>query len=936
MPDAPAHANGAAPAAGPRTLRQVRAERRLVEAEIRLARVKQAQKLTEDLGWNGGADYSSFGGSDLFYRARTGGDWLPVPPSVPSDRRHGQQWPLIRTEPELDRARQQSRLLCGVNSFAQGLLRNRRNYTIGKGFSYKVSPKGVKSGEEPTEGVKRVVEMVRAVVDRFLERNRWNAAVGSRLSLIIASTREQEAYCRVARDGEMFIRFFFEDDGETTVRAAEPECVRQSADTPEAEGWSFGIKHQMEPYEDVETPEAYSLVWQDPATAGLHQDARTMNEIVEAKFILHLKGPQTDAALARGLPDFCYDVARALERAAQLQRNISVGDAARAATAELWKFTGYTQSQVSAWAGANTDAERSFTDPMTGQQVNVDTRRPGAVRAIPAGMDLAQLPVDNSTPAYMQGLAGDLRQAAAAFASPEYWLGDASNGNYSSLETATAPPVKNGESEQEYYRVAFAAVVWRAVRWAVECGKLPPDALTAVDIQVEAPAVLHRDKLQKSQADQIDIQCGKKSPQTAAMEDGLDPETELANLEEYKERSGDSGGALPMPGEDDGEGGVGGQDFGGGKPKPPPPKPGADGAVKGSRVQESATAILREAYGDRVAALVERAAVRLLEDFDASAHPRGQPGNAGQFGSGGGGGSSGDAGAAPAKKPAKASKARVELHPSVANDPAKKKKLDGLLKKAFPGRNPAEACASVVGAPDDASVKLRLSDDGRSVWVDVDHPAFAQTCKRRLSREGGKDGRLYVHNEIIDIKESQRGSGLGSDIFANQVANAQEMGVDWIECHAARLDNSGGKYFNGYYTWPRMGYDQYLEDIEVDTPDDRFVADNVGKLFPGAETVQDVMKTKEGRDWWKEHGVDLTDAKFDLKPGSRSLAVHEAYMAEREKAKPKAAPTAESLESRGGGGAARGGAEEIDLAKWEDAALERAWARLEAAGDDAD
>ena len=112
-------------------------------------------------------------------------------------------------------------------------------------------------------------------------------------------------------------------------------------------------------------------------------------------------------------------------------------------------------------------------------------------------------------------------------------------------------------------------------------------------------------------------------------------------------------------------------------------------------------------------------------------------------------------------------------------------------------------------------------------------------------------------------------------MFAEQVANAREAGFDWIECHAAGF--KGGVY-NGYYTWPRFGYDQ-----ELDTLRDQNTAEAAKRDFPEAKTVLDIMKTKEGRDWWKENGADLHKAKFDLREGSRSMKILEAYLHERAK-----------------------------------------------------
>jgi hypothetical protein len=129
------------------------------------------------------------------------------------------------------------------------------------------------------------------------------------------------------------------------------------------------------------------------------------------------------------------------------------------------------------------------------------------------------------------------------------------------------------------------------------------------------------------------------------------------------------------------------------------------------------------------------------------------------------------------------------------------------------------------------------------------------------------------------MKEKSQGKGIGSDVFGRQVEQAQEQGVAYIACHAAKENpKDPDKPHNGYYTWPRMGYDQTIEAVEED---DEVLAVSIRKNFPDAKSILDIMITKQGRDWWKENGDDLHQMKFDLSPGSRSLKILEAYQNER-------------------------------------------------------
>lgn len=312
------------------------------------------------------------------------------------------------------------------------------------------------------------------------------------------------------------------------------------------------------------------------------------------------------------------------------------------------------------------------------------------------------------------------------------------------------------------------------------------------------------------------------------------------------------------------------------------------------------TKSLRSARGKRLGR-------QSTKEFREADHPRGQPDNPGQFvekdnGSPGGtpgesasgeggsreggsreGGSgravppAGDtkpAGAKPASKKFGKSKAAVTV--DSGQDPKKiQKALAALVGK---GTTLADL-PSLVGAPDDAAVTVATK--GKDVLIRIDHPAFAQPCVRKIVYQG-KGLAPYIKNEIIDIKPSEQGKGLGSEIFGRQVENLREHGgFSHIECHAARLDSQGSERFNGYYTWPVLGYNAYFDDFAGDGPLQAKTADAVARAFPGVESVLELTATREGRAWWKANGCDLHECKFSLKDGSPSLLRFEAYLAER-------------------------------------------------------
>ena len=146
-------------------------------------------------------------------------------------------------------------------------------------------------------------------------------------------------------------------------------------------------------------------------------------------------------------------------------------------------------------------------------------------------------------------------------------------------------------------------------------------------------------------------------------------------------------------------------------------------------------------------------------------------------------------------------------------------------------------------------------------------------------------GQIYVYNESLFLKKSAP-KGLGTRIFANQVAKARQMGnVSSIKCLAWRSDYDDpdfGGYGVGYKVWPKMGYDGEIPASVIrDLPSeiqDKFKAAGLA----GTPMVSWFYKVKGGEEWWSENGRSF-DATFDLTPGSKSLEVHDKYVAKKAK-----------------------------------------------------
>ena len=65
---------------------------------------------------------------------------------------------------------------------------------------------------------------------------------------------------------------------------------------------------------------------------------------------------------------------------------------------------------------------------------------------------------------------------------------------------------------------------------AVRAGRIPREALSAVDIEATPPSLATRDRLKEAQADRILVAAGAMSPQTMALRHGPDPDEEKRRM----------------------------------------------------------------------------------------------------------------------------------------------------------------------------------------------------------------------------------------------------------------------------------------------------------------------------------------------------------------------------------------------------------------------
>lgn len=239
-----------------------------------------------------------------------------------------------------------------------------------------------------------------------------------------------------------------------------------------------------------------------------------------------------------------------------------------------------------------------------------------------------------------------------------------------------------------------------------------------------------------------------------------------------------------------------------------------------------------------------------------------------------------------------------------------------MLDEALGTKLRQKEIASLVGAPHNAKVTVRplaTMADAKVVGAEIDWRAPNGAAAQRLIERKGDQ--LVVSNEHFMVPKEEQRSGLGTAAFVRQVQSAKNLGFSHIETVAA----SGGE-FNGYYTWPRLGYDGPLQPITLVS------------LPPNLQTatrVSDLMRTPEGRDWWKQHGRTIS-LEFDLAKDSLSNRVLAEYVAERKAAGPLDLNKSIYTDNATASGVRH---EEIELTAEDDEILDRVWDRIGKGGE---
>lgn len=237
-----------------------------------------------------------------------------------------------------------------------------------------------------------------------------------------------------------------------------------------------------------------------------------------------------------------------------------------------------------------------------------------------------------------------------------------------------------------------------------------------------------------------------------------------------------------------------------------------------------------------------------------------------------------------------------------------------IFTRAFgkPTLSPGDV-AKMIGMPDNSTVKLQITvhdPDLPHIGVRVTGYSIEHgiNCSREFElkkwNSNGDVGHDYyvnasgfpkksfkkgeyvttVSNDILTIDRDNRSAGMGARILAHQVKYAEEYNISTIFTMAAQ-----GSTMNGYYTWPRLGYESQggipLKRLLQDEINSRSsirseIKSAVEKLSSTDTKISSLMKTEEGRNLWKQFGSALY-MYFDLRKGSPQKAILAAYLAEK-------------------------------------------------------
>lgn len=427
----------------------------------------------------------------------------------PQSRQRGTPYFAFRNWQELVGIWATSRQLEFENEQMAGILRGLRGYIIHTGYTYRVVPRrGVDKDE-----AKKYVNAAQQELDDFDDDSLWPEL-------------ESEFFTRSVVDGEARLRHTFDGDI-MQVRRVEPEQIMNPdglADGEVRDGiqWTHGVG--VDP-DDHEKELFYGVNYSGSRGDWQAIDADEFETVKR----------NVSRNVRRGLSDFFCGVGDVAAETRKLLEYMRKGGTVLAAIAWFEKHKLATKSEVEAAHDALKTLSQTVANP-DGTQGTVRYRRmlPGAIIGTDDQKDIQPPPLAQNTPHFVE-IARLARQSLCVrWNAPESLLGDASNGTFSSLGIAESPFVRTGECEQWVYARRFRRTKIRALKHAIDRGRLDAETLRYVDVEVSPPSMIVRNRLDEASMRSRKMQDGVLSPQMAAQQDGEDWQQVNADIQAAK------------------------------------------------------------------------------------------------------------------------------------------------------------------------------------------------------------------------------------------------------------------------------------------------------------------------------------------------------------------------------------------------------------------
>lgn len=219
-------------------------------------------------------------------------------------------------------------------------------------------------------------------------------------------------------------------------------------------------------------------------------------------------------------------------------------------------------------------------------------------------------------------------------------------------------------------------------------------------------------------------------------------------------------------------------------------------------------------------------------------------------------------------------RAKLDITPTPdLRDAVTKEHFNGRVTVGFSEEIPREwrdalspgVASRLMGAMDGAAITVKMTEE--ALILEARHAMLDGEMLREIRED--ESGLQLMLNESFMLKEKHQSAGIGARSFAIEAHEASAQGFAKIITDAAGSFSSNT--FNGYYTWPRLGYNSALTQREIALlPQD----------LSSARTVLDLLETEDGRTWWLRNGSGRK-MEFDLSPDSRSWRILLTYMEEK-------------------------------------------------------